>query len=116
MPCRIVGKAFRFLISIAPAMGCQRLGAYIDPRPRLDRLHLHSVLRYSRHGLPDPVPSPTDLVNAGSRASDTLRTLVKRAGSLSSPQAQGLRISRLPRVFIRQHTRISSCAALAEAQ
>src|SRR3954451_944711 len=42
--------------------------------------------------------------------------LVKRAGSLSSPRAQGPRISRLPRVFVRQHTRISRCTTPAETR
>src|SRR4051794_10892731 len=42
--------------------------------------------------------------------------LVKRAGSLSSPRAQGSRISRLPRVFVRQHTRISTFPGCVESQ
>src|SRR5207248_7222043 len=61
------------VLVLTPALRCQRLRAHVDTHPCLDRLHLHSILRYSRHGLPDPVPSPADLVNAGSRASDTLR-------------------------------------------
>jgi len=52
---------------------------------------------------PDPIPSSTDLVYAGSRApltaSDTLRHGRRGRGANLSVQARGLRMGRLPQVL-----------------
>src|SRR2546423_8335847 len=98
MPDYVVAELLFVPLAITPATCRQRLCAYIDPRPRLDRLHPNSLFGYSDAGFPTLHPHPADLVNAGSSASDTLRPWVKRAGSLSLPQAHGFRVARLPRV------------------
>ncbi len=51
----------------------KRLGADIDSHEADLLLQILLMLYYNDHRFPDPAPSPTRLVNAGSRASDTPR-------------------------------------------